>query len=129
MLSDDDIELMARSGASISFNSISNMKLSSGGPLRFDTLRGAGTNVTIGTDGSASNNSLDMFQAMKVSALTVKDRYGAGFNYAFYRDAESGLTIYVAGEYRHTEYRVPSGQADVAADSNEEVFGRLGLSF
>jgi hypothetical protein len=35
----------------------------------------------------------------------------------------------VAGEYRHTEYRVPSGQEDVAADSTEEVFGRIGLSF
>jgi hypothetical protein len=60
---------------------------------------------------------------------TVKDRYGAGANYAFFRDAESGLTAYVAGEYRHTEYRVPGSQENVAADSNEEAFGRIGVSF
>lgn len=76
-LSDEDISLIAKRGASVSFNAISNMKLASGGPMRFRELADAGANVTIGTDGAASNNSLDMFQAMKVSSLLVRNRYGA----------------------------------------------------
>jgi 5-methylthioadenosine/S-adenosylhomocysteine deaminase len=53
------------------------MKLSSMGPLRFPDLVGAGVNVTLGTDGPASNNSQDMLQTMKVSALMINHAYGA----------------------------------------------------
>jgi len=76
-LSDEDLDVLGSSGASVSFNAISNMKLSSGGPMRFIDLRERGVNITVGTDGSASNNSLDMFQAMKFSSLVVKATDGA----------------------------------------------------
>ncbi|MBI5051165.1 amidohydrolase family protein, partial [Candidatus Micrarchaeota archaeon] len=34
-----------------------------------------GANVTLGTDGPASNNSLNMFETMKISALLQKHHY------------------------------------------------------
>jgi len=60
---------------------------------------------------------------------SVKDRYGAGTRYSFFQDPASGLAVYLGGEYRHTSFRVHPSQAASRADSNEEFFARLGLTF
>jgi hypothetical protein len=60
---------------------------------------------------------------------SVKQRYGAGARYSFYRNPDGVPDIFLAGEYRHTEYRVHSSQKTVRADSNEEFFARLGIAF
>ncbi|MEM2565021.1 MAG: amidohydrolase family protein, partial [Candidatus Bathyarchaeia archaeon] len=52
----------------------SNMKLASGIP-RIKDLLDAGITVGLGTDGPASNNSLDMFDTMKIAALLQKIKY------------------------------------------------------
>jgi 5-methylthioadenosine/S-adenosylhomocysteine deaminase len=52
------------------------MKLGSGGPPRYPDLAKGGVNVTLGTDGPASNNSLSIPETMKVTALYIRSRYG-----------------------------------------------------
>lgn len=74
-LSDADINLMAKHDVKVSYNPTSNMKLASGIP-RIKDLLDAGITVGLGTDGPASNNSLDMFETMKVAALLQKVKYG-----------------------------------------------------
>lgn len=67
-LCDSDIEAIKSSGASVSHNPQSNMKISSGvAPIA--KLVEAGVNVTIGTDGACSNNDLDMWEEMRSAAM------------------------------------------------------------
>lgn len=73
-LSKEDIALMAKKGVKVSYNPVSNMKLSTGTP-RIKDLLDAGLTVGLGTDGPASNNSLDMFETMKFAALLQKAWY------------------------------------------------------
>ena len=66
-----DITLAAQCGISIAHNPTSNMKLASGiAPI--SRYLAAGINVGIGTDGSASNNKLDMLAETRMAALLAK---------------------------------------------------------
>jgi len=56
---------------------------------------------------------------------TVKDRYSGGARYSFYNDEQTGFNAFVAGEYRHTEYRTQTNMKD----SNDEVYLRVGVDF
>jgi 5-methylthioadenosine/S-adenosylhomocysteine deaminase len=70
-LSDDDIEILRARGVHVSHNPVSNMKLASGvAPV--PRMLDRGVNVSLGTDGCASNNNLDMFEEMKTAALLHK---------------------------------------------------------
>ena len=70
-INDDEIALLKQRGIGLSNNPESNMKLSSGtAPIM--KYRKAGINVGIGTDGAASNNDLDMFEAMRQAAFQQK---------------------------------------------------------
>jgi len=70
-LTDDEIQLCADSGVHIAHCPESNLKLASGfAPI--NKLVSHGVNVTIGTDGAASNNDLDMFAEMRQAALLAK---------------------------------------------------------
>jgi 5-methylthioadenosine/S-adenosylhomocysteine deaminase len=70
-LSDGDIEILSKRGVNVSHNPISNMKLASGiAPVQKMLERGV--NVSLGTDGCASNNNLDLFEEMKTAALLHK---------------------------------------------------------
>jgi 5-methylthioadenosine/S-adenosylhomocysteine deaminase len=67
----DEITLLKQRNVGVSNNPESNMKLSSGtAPVM--GYRKAGVNVGIGTDGAASNNDLDMFEAMRQAAFQQK---------------------------------------------------------
>ncbi len=68
---DDDIALMAERGTSVATNPISNMKLANGFAPITKMVKG-GVNVCIGTDGSSSNNALNMFRDMAALALIHK---------------------------------------------------------
>ena len=66
-----DVEIIANSGAAVSHNPESNMKLASGvAPVH--KFLPAGIPVGLGTDGCASNNDLDMFQEMDTAAKLHK---------------------------------------------------------
>lgn len=70
-LDDADIEIISRSGAAISHNPESNMKLAAGiAPL--PAFIRAGIPVGLGTDGCASNNNLDLLQEMDMTAKLHK---------------------------------------------------------
>ena len=71
-----DIQILAKRRVGVSHNPESNMKLASGtAPVL--AMQAAGIAVGLGTDGAASNNDLDMFEAMRQAAflhkLTSKD--------------------------------------------------------
>jgi 5-methylthioadenosine/S-adenosylhomocysteine deaminase len=70
-LTDEDIEILKRTGTSVSHNPESNMKLASGAAPVPKYLK-AGVTVGLGTDGAASNNDLDMFEAMRQAAFLHK---------------------------------------------------------
>lgn len=75
-LSQDDMELIAERGATISHQPCSNYKLASGMFDYANAVEKHGCRFTIGTDGSASNNSLSMFGEMKLAALNAKVKSG-----------------------------------------------------
>ena len=71
-LSDNDIEILAKYKVNVVHNINSNLKIASGYKFRYNELKAAGINVTLGTDGCASSNNLDMLETMKTSALLQK---------------------------------------------------------
>ncbi len=70
-VTDDDIAILARHHVAVSHNPESNMKLASG-TAPVPRYLAAGVTVGLGTDGAASNNDLDMFEAMREAALLHK---------------------------------------------------------
>ncbi len=66
-LTDTDISLIAKAGASVIHNPQSNAKLASGIARICDLLE-AGVPVGLGTDGPSSGNDLDMWKAMRLAA-------------------------------------------------------------
>jgi 5-methylthioadenosine/S-adenosylhomocysteine deaminase len=70
-LDDGEIELLARSGATVSHNPVSNLKLGSG-IARIPDMLAAGVRVAIGTDSCISGNDIDMWLSMRLSALLPK---------------------------------------------------------
>jgi 5-methylthioadenosine/S-adenosylhomocysteine deaminase len=71
-LTKSEVSLLAKAGASVAHCPASNMKLASGGVAPLPEMFEAGMAVGLGTDGAASNNSLDMFETMKLCALLHK---------------------------------------------------------
>jgi 5-methylthioadenosine/S-adenosylhomocysteine deaminase len=68
---DGEIRTLKDAGAGIAHNPTSNLKLGSGvAPVA--KMLGVGAAVGIGTDGTASNNDLDMFEEMRLAALLAK---------------------------------------------------------
>lgn len=67
----NDIQRFAQHGCKVSHNPASNMKLGNGIPPLKDMLE-AGITVGLGTDGCASNNTLDMIREMSTAALLHK---------------------------------------------------------
>lgn len=72
---DEDIAILAERGAIVSHNPQSNMKLSSGVAPVWKMMQ-AGVHMTIGTDGTCSNNDLDMFDEMRTAAFLQKSATG-----------------------------------------------------
>jgi 5-methylthioadenosine/S-adenosylhomocysteine deaminase len=70
-LDEADTAILQKSGAAVSHNPASNMKLASGvAPVTRYLAKGI--TVGLGTDGAASNNDLDMFEAMRQAAFLQK---------------------------------------------------------
>jgi len=67
-----EVKEIALAGACVAHNPVSNMKLATGGYTPLPELFDADACVSLGTDGAASNNKLDMFETMKFAALIHK---------------------------------------------------------
>lgn len=74
-LDDNDLRLLATAGASVAHCPHSNLKLASGiAPVA--RMVESGIRVGLGTDGSASNNRLDLLQEARTAALLAKGSSG-----------------------------------------------------
>ena len=70
-IGDADIERYAEHGTHVAHCPVSNMKLGSGiAPI--SAMRGAGVNVALGTDGVASNDSLSMWEDVRMAPLLAR---------------------------------------------------------
>jgi 5-methylthioadenosine/S-adenosylhomocysteine deaminase len=70
-VTDDDVQILKRRGVGVSHNPESNMKLASG-TAPVTKYLAAGVALGLGTDGAASNNDLDMFEAMRQASFLAK---------------------------------------------------------
>ncbi|HPC82224.1 MAG TPA: amidohydrolase [Thermoanaerobaculaceae bacterium] len=75
-VSPDDLELLAEQGVGVAANPVSNLKLSSGVAPVPQMLQ-AGVKVGFGTDGAASNNTLDLLRDAQLAALLYKGVSGS----------------------------------------------------
>lgn len=71
-LTKSEVKILAEHGVKVSHCPISNMKLATGGVMPLPEMQRAGVTVGLGTDSAASNNSLDLFETMKFTALLHK---------------------------------------------------------
>jgi 5-methylthioadenosine/S-adenosylhomocysteine deaminase len=108
----DECSLLAARGVSASHNPTSNMKLAVNRAMPYQWMREAGVNVTLGTDGCASNNSLDLFRAMKDAALLQK--------YAW--NTQTALpapeALHMATEAGARALGIPSGRIEAGAPAD-----------
>jgi 5-methylthioadenosine/S-adenosylhomocysteine deaminase len=70
-LGEEDLAILRKHGVTVSHNPESNMKLASG-TAPVPRMLAGGIAVGLGTDGAASNNNLDMFDAMDIAAKLHK---------------------------------------------------------
>ncbi len=70
-LEDEDLNIIKEKGITVIHNPSSNMKLGSGF-ARINKMLEMGINVSLGTDGAASNNNLNMFEEMHLAAMIHK---------------------------------------------------------
>ncbi len=71
-IDDEDIPVLAENDVKIVHNINSNLKLCSGYRFKYKEFKDAGLTVSLGTDGCASSNNLDMIETMKTTALLQK---------------------------------------------------------
>ncbi len=70
-VTDEDIEILAKTKANVAHCPLSNLKLGSGIAAIAKMIE-KGVNVSLGTDGGASSNRLDIWEAGKMAALLQK---------------------------------------------------------
>jgi len=120
-----EIELYASHGCHVAHCPSSNLKLASGfAPVA--AMLDAGINVALGTDGAASNNSLDLFEEMRLAALVAKGASGR----ADALPARTALTMATLGGARALglEDRIGSIEAGKRADLVAVDLGSLELA-
>lgn len=70
-LSDSDTDILKKHNVTVVHNPVSNLKLVSG-IADIPKLEKAGINIALGTDGASSNNNLDLFEEIKLTAILHK---------------------------------------------------------
>jgi len=73
-LSEEEIDVIAESRCSPVYNPCSNLKLVSGEIFPYRSFKERNVNICLGTDGAASNNSLDMVKEAKFASLLQKHK-------------------------------------------------------
>lgn len=71
-MDEEELDLLAQNNVGVVHNPASNMKLASGYKFLYEEMKARNINVGVGTDGCASSNNLDMFEAMKLASLLGK---------------------------------------------------------
>lgn len=70
-LTDNDMDIIKEKKVSVAHNAVSNLKLGSG-VMQLRKMLDKGINVTLGTDGVASNNNLDILKELQYAVLLGK---------------------------------------------------------
>lgn len=70
-LSKEDFDIYQRYGVHVTYNPVSNMKLASG-IMPYREMKRRGIQVSLGTDGAQSNNSMDLLRDLREGALLQK---------------------------------------------------------
>jgi 5-methylthioadenosine/S-adenosylhomocysteine deaminase len=68
----EEVRTIAAADAGVAHCPVSNLKLATGGTMPLPEFLVAEARVGVGTDGPASNNTLDLFETMKLTALVHK---------------------------------------------------------
>ena len=68
-----EVEILGRYGATIAWCPVSSQKLAYGGVTPIPELREAGATVALGTDGTASNNTLDLWREMREGSNVISN--------------------------------------------------------
>lgn len=111
-LSSSDISFLGKKKVGIIYNPESNLKLGNG-ICPVTELRAAGARVGLGTDGTASNNNLDLFREVDFGTKLQAFKYGAGKLPA--RESVKMLTIEGA-KALHMDHLVGSLEPGKSAD-------------
>ncbi|RME80243.1 MAG: amidohydrolase [Methanobacteriota archaeon] len=70
-----EMDMIAKSFSTIVHCPTSNLKLATGGICPLHEVQKRGVNITLATDGPASNNSQNMFETLKLAGLLQKHKY------------------------------------------------------
>lgn len=92
---DDEIRDLAKENIFVSHNPSSNLKLGNG-VAKIAKMLKEGVNVSLGTDGAASNNSLDIWHEMRLATLLqkMKDPESMKIHQALKMASESGAKVF-----------------------------------
>jgi 5-methylthioadenosine/S-adenosylhomocysteine deaminase len=90
-LDDEELDILARRGAHVAHNPMSNMKLASGF-ARVPEMLDRGISVSLGTDGPLSGNDLDMWMTLRLAA-TIHKGFAGRADAISTRQAMDMLTI------------------------------------
>lgn len=120
---DDDLALLVESNSNVVHCPLSNLKLASGF-CPVEKLWQAGVNVAVGTDGAASNNSLDLLGDTRTAALLAKAVAGS----ATALDAHRALRMATLNGARALGMEANIGSLEVGKAADLTSFDLSGLA-
>lgn len=124
-LTEGDMALLGAAGASVVHNALSNHKLGSGlAPLR--RLAERGVNLALGTDGASSNDSLRLFDVMRIAALAHSL---TGPDYSQWLSAAEVLAAATIGGARSAMLADRTGSLEVGKQADLLVLRTDGLDW
>jgi cytosine/adenosine deaminase-related metal-dependent hydrolase len=124
-LSDRDIELMATAGCSAVHCLLSNLRLGDGF-ARMPALQRAGVSLALGTDGRGCDETLDMFELTKMTALVHKARGG---DYGAWPTAAEALRMATTGGSSVAGHGQQLGRIEPGARGDLVLLRRDSLAF
>ncbi|WP_223483729.1 TRZ/ATZ family hydrolase [Pseudomonas sp. A-RE-19] len=122
-ISDEDLALLVESNSNVIHCPESNLKLASGF-CPVERLWQAGVNVAVGTDGSASNNDLDLLGETRTAALLAKAVAGS----ATALDAHRALRMATLNGARALGIEAETGSLEVGKAADIVAFDLSGLA-
>nr|WP_314570887.1 TRZ/ATZ family hydrolase [uncultured Pseudomonas sp.] len=120
---DDDLALLVESNSNVVHCPLSNLKLASGF-CPVEKLWQAGVNVAVGTDGAASNNSLDLLGDTRTAALLAKAVAGS----ATALDAHRALRMATLNGARALGMEANIGSLEIGKAADLASFDLSGLA-
>jgi cytosine/adenosine deaminase-related metal-dependent hydrolase len=123
-LDDADIELLAETRSTVVHNPLSNLRLGSGiAPVL--KYRAAGVNVSFGCDGSASNDSQDLLEAIKLGSIlhNVTD-----FEYRHWISPRQAIEMAALGGARGLGLQAETGTLDIGQWADLVLYDLTDLS-